>query len=117
MRRWFTALALVIALWASFSAQAQGELRLSSVSVDVWPEYDQPAVLVIYHISMPANTTLPVILNLRIPAQAEAYAVATSDPVNGLLNAPYDRTVKGHGPPWRSQPMQRMCRWNITTLS
>jgi hypothetical protein len=95
MRRWFTALALVIALWASFPAQAQGGLRLSFVSVDVWPEYDQPAILVIYHISMPVNTTLPVILNLRIPAQAEAYAVATSDPVNGLLNAPYDRTVQG----------------------
>jgi hypothetical protein len=95
MRKWFTALAVVVTLWASFPAQAQSELRLSSVSVDVWPEYDQPAVLVIYHISMPANTTLPVILNLRIPAQAEAYAIATSDPVNGLLNAPYDRTVQG----------------------
>jgi hypothetical protein len=44
---------------------------------------------------MPANTTFPVIVNLRIPAQAEAYAVAISDPANGLLNAPYDRTVQG----------------------
>ncbi len=95
MRKWFTALAVLIALWVTFPAQAQSELRLSSVSVDIWPEYDQPAVLVIYHISMPANTTLPVTLNLRIPAQAEAYAVAISDPVNGLLNAPYDRTVQG----------------------
>ncbi len=95
MRKWLTALAVVIALWAAFPAQAQSALTLSSVSVDIWPEYDQPAVLVIYHISMPTNTTFPLTLNLRIPAQAEAYAVAISDPVNGLLNAPYDRTVEG----------------------
>jgi hypothetical protein len=95
MRRWFTGLALIIALVAAVPVQAQSGLRLSSVSVDVWPEYDQPAVLVIYRISMSPTTTLPVILNLRIPAQAEAYAVAISDPVNGLINAPYDRTVQG----------------------
>ena len=95
MRKWFTTLAVLIALWVVFPAQAQSGLTLSSVSVDIWPEYDQPAVLVIYHISMPANTTLPVTLNLRVPAQAEAYAVAISDPTKGLLNAPYDRTVQG----------------------
>ena len=95
MRRWFTGLAFIIALWVAFPIRAQSALRLSSVSVDVWPEYDQPAVLVIYRISMPASTTFPIILSLRIPAQAEAYAVAISDPVNGLINAPYDRTVQG----------------------
>lgn len=95
MRKWFTTLAALIAFWVVFPAQAQSELTLSSVRVDIWPEYDQPAVLVIYHISMPASTTLPVTLNLRIPAQAEAYAVAISDPTKGLLNAPYDRTVQG----------------------
>jgi hypothetical protein len=34
-------------------------------------------------------------LDLRVPAQAEVFAVAIADPVNGLLNAPYDRTVQG----------------------
>lgn len=95
MRKCLTALAVLIAFLVAFPAQAQSDLRLSSVRVDVWPEYDQPAVLVIYHITLPTSTTLPVTLNLRIPAQAEAYAVAVSDPVKGLLNAPYDRTVQG----------------------
>jgi hypothetical protein len=95
MRKWFTALALLVALWVSFPAQAQSEVRLSSVSVDIWPEYDQPAVLVIYHISVSPSATPPVSLNLRIPAQAEVFAVAISDPVNGLLNTPYDRIVQG----------------------
>jgi len=86
---------MLAALWVSFPAQAQGEVRLSSVSVEIWPEYDQPAVLVIHHISLSPDTTLPATLDLRVPAQAEVFAVAISDPVNGLVIAPYDRTVQG----------------------
>jgi hypothetical protein len=95
MRKCFAILAVLVALWVSFPAQAQSETRLSSVSVEIWPEYDQPAVLVICHISLSPDATLPAILNLRVPAQAEVYAVAVADQVSGLLNAPYDRTVQG----------------------
>jgi hypothetical protein len=95
MRKCVTALAVFITFWVAFPVQAQSQVSLSSVRVDVWPEYDQPAVLVIYHISMSASTTLPITINLRIPSQAQTYAVAVSDPVKGLLNAPYDRTVEG----------------------
>ncbi len=95
MRKCVTALGVLIAFLVVLPARAQSELRLSSVRVDVWPEYDQPAILVIYHITLPTSTSFPITLNLRIPAQAEAYAVAISDPVKGLLNAPYDRTVQG----------------------
>lgn len=95
MRKCFTVITILAALWISLSAQAQGEMRLSSVTVDIWPEYDQPAVLVIYHISISPDTTLPTTLSLRVPAQAEVFAVAIADPASGLLNAPYDRTVQG----------------------
>lgn len=95
MRKCFTVLAVLVALWVSLPAQAQSEVRLSSVSVELWPEYDQPKVLVIYHISLSPETTLPETLDLRIPAQAEVFAVAIADPVRGLLIAPYDRTVQG----------------------
>jgi len=95
MRKCFTVLAFLVAFWVSLPAQAQREVRLSSVIVNIWPEYDQPAVLVIFHISLSPDTTLPTILNLRVPAQAEVYAVAIADPANGLLNAPYDRIVQG----------------------
>ena len=95
MRKCFTVLAVLVAFWISFPAQAQSGVRLSSVSVDILPEYDQPAVLVIYHISLSASTTLPATLDLRVPAQAEVFAVAVADPANGLLNAPYERTVQG----------------------
>jgi hypothetical protein len=95
MRKCFTVLAVLVAFWVSFPAQAQSETRLSSVNVEIWPEYDQPAVLVICHISLAPDATLPATLDLRVPAQAEVFAVAVSDSASGLLNAPYDRTVQG----------------------
>jgi hypothetical protein len=84
-----------MSLWISFPAQALNETQLSSVNVEIWPEYDQPAVLVILHISLSTAETLPAILNLRVPAKADVFAVAVSDTASGLLNAPYDRTVEG----------------------
>jgi len=95
MRKCFSVLAILVAIWVSFPAQAQSELRLSSVSVEIWPEYDKPKVLVINHISLSPETILPVTLDLRVPAQAEVLAVAIADPVKGLLNTPYDRSVQG----------------------
>lgn len=95
MRKCLLVFVILAALWVSFPAQAQNEQGLSSVNVEILPEYDQPAVLVIYHITLSADMKLPATLNLRVPAQSEVYAVAISDPVNGLLNAPYDRTVQG----------------------
>ena len=95
MRKGFAVLAVLLAFWVSFSAQAQSGMHLSSVSVEILPEYDQPAVLVIYRISLSPEATLPAILALRVPAKAEVFAVAASDRTSGLLNAPYDRTVEG----------------------
>jgi hypothetical protein len=95
MRKCIAVLAFLVALWISFPAHAVSEMRLSSVSVDILPEYDKPKVLVIYHISLAPETTLPTSLNLRVPAQAEVFAVAIVDPVTAkLLIAPYDRTVQ-----------------------
>ncbi len=59
------------------------------------PEYDRPSVLVIYHLLLSPNVVLPVTIDLRLPSQAEVYAVAIVDPANGLLNTPYDRQVQG----------------------
>ena len=97
MRKWLVILSVVTCLWISIPVYAQNAETLASVSVEIWPEYDQPAILVIYHISLSSSASLPAIINLRIPAGAEVSAVAVSDPVKGLLNAPYDRSVQG---PW-----------------
>jgi hypothetical protein len=95
MRKWFIGCFILMVIGISFHVQAQTNLTLKKVSVEIWPEYDQPAVLVIYHISLPTSATLPTVLDLRVPVQAEVFAVAVSDPTSGLINAPYDRVVQG----------------------
>jgi hypothetical protein len=87
-------LALLVIFLMPALVQAQGEVRLSSVSVDIWPEYDQPAVLVIYHITLAPDAALPATLTLRVPAGVQVNAVAVVDPVKGLLNALYERVVQ-----------------------
>lgn len=94
MRKWLALLALIFVLTA-FPAQAQESIRIASLRVDVWPEFDRPAVLVIYHITLAADTSLPAVLNLRVPVQAMVNAVAVVDPSLGLLIADYNRTVAG----------------------
>jgi len=73
-------------------------LRLDTLKVDIWPEYDQPSVLVIYHITLDANASLPVEMAFRIPAAAgapNALASGPSDDTSVLRNLTYERTVEG----------------------
>jgi hypothetical protein len=95
LSRFLLSLTLLAMVLAPLPAQAQSDLRLDQVSVQVWPEYDQPLVLVIYRLSLAPETTLPVTLRLRVPATAQLNAVAEQDPGLGLLNALYERTVEG----------------------
>ena len=75
---------------------AQNQLTLRSLEVDLWPEYDRPSVLVIYHITLPAETKLPVELKIRIPTSAgEPNAVAVREADGALLKVSYTRTVIG----------------------
>ena len=79
MRRYYLALLIIILIACTplLPALAQSEVKLSSMEVDLWPEYDRPNVLVIYRITLPPTTTLPVDLSFRIPAAAgEPSAVA-----------------------------------------
>ena len=73
------------------SAVAQTAPRLTSLTVDVWPEFDQPAtVLVIYRGQFAANAPTPERVTLRIPATAgEPSAVAS--PQAGNETAPINQ--------------------------
>jgi len=95
MRKLSLMLTMWFVLFVPVSAQAQGKLHLDKVSVDIWPEYDRPAVLMIYHITLAGDTSLPASLSLRIPAGAEINAVAVVDAAGNLINTPYDSTNQG----------------------
>lgn len=97
MIRRFFALALVLMMVFQPSlVRAQQALTLPDVEVDLWPEYDRPSMLVIYHLTLPSDVTLPAQLSLRIPAASgEPNAVASRQPDNTLLTVPYEREVQG----------------------
>lgn len=79
---------------------AQSEVKLSALEVDLWPEYDQPTLLVIYRITLPSTATLPLDLTFRIPATAgEPSAVAVKQMSSAgeaaLFTIPYRYQVQG----------------------
>lgn len=77
-------------------ASAQNLLTLRTMEVDIWPEYDYPSVLVIYHITLAADVKLPVDLKIRIPTNAgEPNAVAVKEADGAFLKIAYTRTVMG----------------------
>ncbi|MGB9641239.1 MAG: zinc ribbon domain-containing protein [Anaerolineales bacterium] len=77
-------------------ASAQNSLTLQTLEVDLWPEYDHPSVLVIYHITLAADVKLPADLKIHIPTSAgEPNAVAVKEADGALLKIAYTRTVMG----------------------
>ncbi len=77
-------------------AQPQGEVPLARLEISLWPEYDRPAMLVIYRAELAPGVPLPTTVALPIPAEVgEPYAVARTDASGNLLNAVYEREVDG----------------------
>lgn len=97
MRKTLTVLLIALALLSPvFSARAQGTVNFSSVEVALWPEYDRSAVLVIYRITLAANTTLPANVTVRLPAVVgEPNAVALKQPDGQLFTVQYERQTSG----------------------
>lgn len=71
--------------------------RLASLLVDIWPEYDRKAALIILKGELSPDTPLPAVVSLRLPAASGApSAVAFSETaVSNLFNLQHD--VKGAG--------------------
>jgi len=82
-------IALVISLGQPAAVNAQEPVTFESVLVEVWPEYDQPSALVMYHLTLTSTVKLPAEVAIRIPERAgRPHAVATQDEA-GLLNLNY----------------------------
>jgi hypothetical protein len=89
-------LAFIGLMMISWQARAQGTPTFSSLDVDLWPEYDAPGVLVIYHATLPVSVSLPAELTLRIPAEAgnpNAVAVREADGI--LRDVKFTRQING----------------------
>ena len=78
------------------AAVAQAEIRLDSLQVSLWPEYDQPSVLVILDGQLDASVPLPAELSVRIPTRAgQPHAVAVAGDTGQLITADYTTQATG----------------------
>ncbi len=95
---WLVALS-ALAYAGPVEAQQAGNLTpptFDQVEVDLWPEYDQPSMLVIYHLILSPSVKLPVSLTLHIPSTAgDPYNMAYRQSDGQLYNMAFTRTVEG----------------------
>jgi hypothetical protein len=95
--RWMLLLSVLAGFGSRLQpAAAQQPPAIERLTVALWPEYDQPAMLVILRVQLAPGTVLPAEVTLPIPASAgEPLAVAYTTAEGALLNAPYTRQVQG----------------------
>ena len=89
MRRWLAVLLVLGALSIPLNARAQSPIKLSMLQVQLWPEYDQPSMLVIYDFKLPDSVKLPVSVSMTFPKEAHLVAVASQAQDGSLLNTDY----------------------------
>jgi rRNA maturation endonuclease Nob1 len=89
VRKWCIGLLFLVMLAFPFSASAQSTLKLAKLQVQLWPEYDQPSMLIIYDFTVPDSTSLPVNVSIRMPKNANLVAVASQSLDGNLVNTDY----------------------------
>jgi hypothetical protein len=96
MRKWVLPLLLIFFMLLPIGVHAQDLITLSSLQIQIWPEYDKPTVLVIYNLTLSDTTSLPTSVSLPIPIDAgEPNAVAARQVDGSLYSIDYNRTVAG----------------------
>lgn len=94
-KRFLFILTTILILLINLHVYAQNDIHLASVNVDLWPEYDQPTMLVIYHIALPANNFKPVDLTIMVPAAVDRLnALAARQADGALYNMNYTQNIK-----------------------
>ena len=86
-----------LAAGPSSGGAPKGNPRLASLQIEIWPEFDRPAALVMLRGELAADAALPAAVSLRIAASSggpTAVAFSTGPSAN-LLNLKYDRKDAG----------------------
>jgi hypothetical protein len=76
MRKWLAFVLLLGCLAIPSPADAQGGIKLKSINIQLWAEFDQPSMLVIHQFTLDENTPLPAKVTLRFPKDGNLIAVA-----------------------------------------
>jgi hypothetical protein len=92
-------LAFVLLGAASASAPVKGQIEtiaLEEMKIDLWPEYDRPAALVMYRFRLKAGSDLSTPVAVPVPENVEdPHAVAWRDDKGSLFVADFTRRVEG----------------------
>lgn len=68
---------LALLCLSGIPARAQEAVSFSNLTISLWPEYDQPSVLVIYKGTLSPQISLPAEVTMQIPSEAgKAFVVA-----------------------------------------
>lgn len=94
LMRVFSILVFVM-LALPLAGHAQDQISLSSLSIDLWPEFDRPDVLVMYNFTLSSKASLPAEVQLHIPANARANAIAVCQADGKCFNTPYETRMEG----------------------
>lgn len=73
---------------------AQTNAGIAAMTVQFWPEYDQPSMLVITDFELSPSTALPVGMTFKLPQDANLIAVANLAADGSLINAPFEGPVE-----------------------
>lgn len=85
---------IAICLMLPVTAKAQATITLENLTIQLWPDHDQPKVLVIYDFALDASTSLPEIVHFKMPADADLVAVAQNAD-GGLLTVEHTLSADG----------------------
>lgn len=89
MRKWLVFILLLGMMLFPANAGAQSTIKLKSLNVELWSEFDQPSMLVINEFMVAPDTQLPVTVTMRFPKVGNLVAVAVDQ--NGkLFNANFE---------------------------
>jgi hypothetical protein len=87
---------MILLLLLPSAVRAQTPITLNTLQISIWPEYDKPSVLIIYQMTLSANTSYPATISLRIPSAAgDPYAVAARQVDGSLFTIDHTRQVVG----------------------
>jgi len=77
------------------TSPSQASPPLADMSVEIWPEYDDPRVLVIYSGSVDASVKLPADFSLAIPPGPQINMAGGIEPGGGHVHAEYRMQPRG----------------------
>lgn len=100
-RRWWlgaTSALVLLGFFLSTPAYAQTPDRLTFLKLSIWPEFDQPSVLVLYDGVLADTSNLPRAISVLIPADAQLFVTTWYNPDGTLApEQPAQQTKQDDG--------------------